>query len=60
MIKRPGTENYLQKLIEEERKAYLEDFLSVDHNDTDTKLFTSHDNEEDGEEEEQNGLVMRK
>lgn len=28
MIKRPGTENYLKKLIEEERKAYLE-FLEV-------------------------------
>lgn len=47
MIKRPGTENYLKKLIEEERKAYLE-FLEVNKKGQDD----SSDNED--------GLIMMK
>lgn len=52
MIKRPGTENYLQKLIEEERKAYLE-VLSVDSNE-----YIDHGAESSEDEDEENGLIM--
>lgn len=51
MIKRPGTENYLNKLVEEERKTYLEDLLDVNHEDG---------GEDEGEDEGSDGLIMMK
>ena len=45
MIKRPaGTESYLNKLIEEERKTYLEELLDKEDNES---------------ADDEGGLVMR-
>lgn len=42
MIKRPaGTENYLNKLIEEERRTYLEDLLDKDGEEEEDGLTMS-------------------